>query len=319
MMRIVIITQGLSPIVEPLNKAHSVVGVVEARSPKQKTNKPHSAWSVLTSLRKGYRPNRVCTLKNYCAKASIPYWYMSDGCSVALQKWMNDLHPDLVCVYSMSELLRENIYRIPRCGTINLHPSLLPKYRGPNPYFWILLNEEKESGATIHYIDKGEDTGNILAQEAFSVSDAMTMSELRSASVNLGVQLMLGVIDRLENGSVATVRQPLNSPTVRARRVKPGEYHSLIQWEEWPSARIRRLFKREVVKIADLFPEASGHFWWDWKIQDVTPQTPATQRPGTFQVDAGVFTLFCKDGSIRFVRRFVGIKQVVRALIGKLL
>ncbi len=91
----------------------------------------------------------------------------------------------------MSELLRENIYRIPRCGGINIHPSLLPKYRCPNPYFWILLNEEPESVVTIHYINKGEDTGDILAKEAFVLNDAMTLPELRSLSVNRGMRLML--------------------------------------------------------------------------------------------------------------------------------
>lgn len=79
---------------------------------------------------------------------------MSDGCSESLERWIRDLNPDLICVYSISELLRENIYRIPGYGTINLHPSLLPKYRGPNPYFGILLNAEPESGVTIHYIDE---------------------------------------------------------------------------------------------------------------------------------------------------------------------
>lgn len=318
-MRIVIITQGLSPIVAPLTEAHSVVGIIEARPRQRKKNSQHSERSGLGSLRKVFGQSATGKLRRYCAKAAIPYWYMSDGCSESLERWMRDLNPDLICVYSMSELLRENIYRIPRYGTINLHPSLLPKYRGANPYFWILLNEEPESGVTIHYIDKGEDTGDVLAQEAFTMSGEMTVSELHSISVTHGVQLMLRVIHGLENGSISPVSQPETSPTVRARRVKPGEYHSLIRWEAWPSERVGRLFAREVVRLADLFPEAATHSWWDWKILDVTPQTLESQRPGTFQIEAGVFTLLCADGSIRFVRHFVGIKQVVRATIGKLL
>lgn len=317
-MRIVIITQGLSPIVVPLTEACSVVGVVEARPRQHKKDSQHSGRIRLGGLRKALGQFVGGRLRRYCAKSSIPYWYMSDGCSDALQQWLTELNPDLICVYSMSELLRENIFRIPQYGTINLHPSLLPRYRGPNPYFWILLDEEQESGVTIHYIDKGEDTGDVLAQEAFPVSDEMTVSELQSVSVTHGVQLMLRVIHDLENGSIAPISQPETSPTVRARRVKSAEYHSLIRWEEWSSARIRRLFDREVVRLSDLFPQIPTHYWWDWKTLEIVSSGVGSQPPGTIQIESGVFTLCCIDGSIRFVRHFVGMKKAVRAVVGKL-
>lgn len=91
----------------------------------------------------------------------------------------------------------------------------------------------------------------------------MTMSELRSTSVNLGVQLMLNVIVGIQSGNVKPVPQPKESPTVKARRVKPGQYHSIIRWEKCSSERIARLFTREVVRLEDLFPEAAAHFRWN--------------------------------------------------------
>lgn len=87
--------------------------------------------------------------------------------SCELESWVKSLSPDLIVVYSMSQLLKENIYSIPRFGTINLHPSYLPEYRGPNPIFWMYYNMEKQGGVTVHYIDQGEDTGNIILQKRY--------------------------------------------------------------------------------------------------------------------------------------------------------
>ncbi|MGI6455390.1 MAG: formyltransferase family protein [bacterium] len=81
-----------------------------------------------------------------------------------LERWVREKNPDFICVKSMSQLLKENIFSIPKYGTINLHPSILPNYRGPNPLFWTMFNQECESGMTVHYINKGEDTGDILRQ-----------------------------------------------------------------------------------------------------------------------------------------------------------
>ena len=70
-----------------------------------------------------------------------------------LKSWISNLNPDLMIIYKMPFLLPEYIYNLPLFGTINIHPSLLPRYRGPNPWFWIYYNMESYSGITIHKIN----------------------------------------------------------------------------------------------------------------------------------------------------------------------
>lgn len=79
------------------------------------------------------------------------------------------LNPDIVLVGSWGEKFSKETYCIPKIATINAHPSLLPKYRGPNPYFWVVKNREPVSGVTLHLMDDGFDTGAILAQEEVKV------------------------------------------------------------------------------------------------------------------------------------------------------
>jgi methionyl-tRNA formyltransferase len=78
--------------------------------------------------------------------------------------WIRRLEIDLLVCHAFMKKLPKHVYQVPRLGTVNIHPSLLPKYRGPSPTFWVLKNGEKETGLTSHYVDEGLDTGPIIAQ-----------------------------------------------------------------------------------------------------------------------------------------------------------
>ena len=85
------------------------------------------------------------------------------------KKELLKLNPDIVLVGSWGEKISKEIYDIPKIATINAHPSLLPKYRGPNPYYWVIKNQEQTSGVSFHLVDDGFDTGAILAQEEVKI------------------------------------------------------------------------------------------------------------------------------------------------------
>lgn len=93
------------------------------------------------------------------------------------------LNPDIVLVGSWGEKFEKATYDIPKIATINAHPSLLPKYRGPNPYFWVIKNQEQESGITLHLMDNGFDTGSILAQEVVKIYPSDTGESLKQRTV----------------------------------------------------------------------------------------------------------------------------------------
>ena len=93
------------------------------------------------------------------------------------------LNPDIILVGSWGEKFKKETFNIPKIATINAHPSLLPKYRGPNPYFWVIKNQEQVSGITFHLMDEGFDTGAILAQEEIKIYPSDTGKTLKDRTV----------------------------------------------------------------------------------------------------------------------------------------
>lgn len=89
--------------------------------------------------------------------------------SKEFQKAVLKLNPDIILVGSWSEKFKKPIIDLPKIGTINCHPSLLPAYRGPNPYMRVIMNEEKETGITFHLMDENLDTGPILLQKKIDI------------------------------------------------------------------------------------------------------------------------------------------------------
>ena len=88
-------------------------------------------------------------------------------------------NPDLGVIVHLSRLIRHDLMMIPTYGYINLHPALLPDYRGETPQHWPLINREKKAGITVHYIDETADTGDIIVQRVFDLNEEMYVSDLQ--------------------------------------------------------------------------------------------------------------------------------------------
>lgn len=99
------------------------------------------------------------------------------------KKALLKLNPDIILVGSWGERISKEIYDIPKIATINAHPSLLPKYRGPNPYYWVIRNQEQTSGVSFHLVDSDYDTGAILAQEEIKIYPSDTGKTLKERTV----------------------------------------------------------------------------------------------------------------------------------------
>ena len=93
------------------------------------------------------------------------------------------LNPDIILVGSWGERISKEIYNLPKIAAINAHPSLLPKYRGPNPYYWVIRNQEQTTGISFHLIDDDYDTGAILAQEEIKIFPSDTGKTLKERTV----------------------------------------------------------------------------------------------------------------------------------------
>lgn len=179
------------------------------------------------------------TLYKFAKKHHIPYLYTLKSSSLQVEGFLRSTCCDLICVASMPGLLKENIIQIPEKGIINAHPAKLPYYRGPDPSFWIFYNGEVEGGCTIHYIDVGEDTGGILAQECFPIPFDMTYEEYTKKIMEISPRLMVQVIREIEAGTAVPHPQPYIEGLSRARRLMPEDYR--IDFSEWDVRRAYHL------------------------------------------------------------------------------
>ena len=98
----------------------------------------------------------------------------------------------------MSHLLKENVFSIPKFGTVNLHYSYLPEYRGPAPLFWEYYDYVLNPGVTLHYMDKGEDTGDIIYQETDSINPGEKLEEVNQKLSFTGSKLISKMMENLE-------------------------------------------------------------------------------------------------------------------------
>lgn len=120
---------------------------------------------------------------NYIQSYNLPEIHARGVNTEKFKKAILKLNPDIILVGSWGELIKKEIYDIPKIATINAHPSLLPKYRGPNPYYWVIKNQEQTSGVSFHLVDGDYDTGAILAQEEIKIYPSDTGKTLKERTV----------------------------------------------------------------------------------------------------------------------------------------
>lgn len=108
----------------------------------------------------------------------------------SLIKKITEIEPDIIFSVYYRKILPFQLINLPKLGCVNIHPSILPFYRGPVPTAWAILNGEKEFGLTIHLMDKGIDTGAILVQEKYKILDDETGFELYNRGMQLGAKLL---------------------------------------------------------------------------------------------------------------------------------
>lgn len=130
--------------------------------------------------------------------------------SKQFKKELLKLEPDLIIVGSWSEKFKKPIIDLPKIGTINCHPSILPKYRGPNPYIRVIMNGEKETGITFHLMDENLDTGPILMQKKLEILqgfDGDTGGTLKNKCCNLAKPAVCELLQSMDNEIIIPIAQ----------------------------------------------------------------------------------------------------------------
>lgn len=121
---------------------------------------------------------------------------------------IKDLNADIAVVCSFNYKIPKVLLDSVKDGFINVHPSLLPKYRGPNPYSVVLLNGEKETGVTLHFMNEDFDTGNLIFQMKMNISEVETMGTLFNRSNILALDMLLETLQHYEKAPIQSFKQP---------------------------------------------------------------------------------------------------------------
>ena len=118
---------------------------------------------------------------------------------------------DLFVSMSYNQIFRERIYSLPKYKTINCHAGKLPFYRGRNILNWALINDEKEFGITVHYVNDGIDTGNIIVQQAYPITDADDYNTLLEVAYKECPKLLYQAIKKIQSGDLSSIDQSVLS------------------------------------------------------------------------------------------------------------
>ena len=120
---------------------------------------------------------------------------------------IKNINPDAICVVAYGKIIPKEILEIPKYGCINVHPSLLPKYRGPAPIQWAILNGDEKTGVTTMYLDEGMDSGDIILQEETKIDNNETSGELWDRLSKVGAKLLVKTLKEIENKKAPRKKQ----------------------------------------------------------------------------------------------------------------
>ena len=212
---------------------------------------------------------------------------------------LKQLKPDVIVVVAFGQILPEAVLQIPPYGCVNVHASLLPKYRGAAPIQWAILDGEQESGVTTMYMAKGLDTGDMIEQTVVPIAPKETGGSYHDKLAAAGAELCLSTLHKLENGTAERIPQD-DEQSCYAHMLNKSmgnlDFHkSAVELERfirglnpWPSAYSKINGKNIKIYEADIVAEAA--------LSDSDKQKEA----GTvLTVDKQTFLVRCGDGALK--------------------
>ena len=207
------------------------------------------------------------------------------------------LEPDVICVVAYGKILPSEILEIPKLGCINVHASLLPKYRGAAPIQWAVLNGDKTTGVTTMYMDVGMDTGDMILKQEVEIGENETTGELWDRLSIIGADLLVKTLDQIEKGTAPRIKQ---SDDFTMAPMLNKEI-SKIDWKEKTAQQIKNLV-RGLNPIMGAYSYLNGKKIKFWKVE-VEKDTNSNQENGTVikANDKDGLYIKAKDGVLKII------------------
>ena len=179
-----------SEILKSIYKEHEVLSIVTAEDSQKGRGKKYKSPSV----------------KLTAQELKIPVIQPKNLKDPNFINQLKNLNADLYVVIAF-RMLPESVWNIPKLGTINIHTSYLPNYRGAAPINWVLINGEKATGVTSFYINNEIDKGNILLQEKIELSDNITAAQLHEQLIVSGTKVIIQTLEKISKNKITSVQQ----------------------------------------------------------------------------------------------------------------
>lgn len=206
------------------------------------------------------------------------------------------LNPDVIVVSAFGQIIPKALLELPRYGCVNIHASLLPKYRGAAPIQWAVMDGEPVSGVTIMQMDEDLDTGDMLAKTEVPLEPDETGGSLFDKLSRAGADLLIRTLPALEQGTLTPEKQPLESPTAYARMIRKED--GRIDWNLEAEAIERRI--RGLNPWPSAYTELTGKILKIWRAE-VLPKESG-QAPGTVtEAGKGGFCVQTGKGVLRLL------------------
>lgn len=213
------------------------------------------------------------------------------------------INPDVICVVAYGKILPKEILEIPSKGCINVHGSLLPKYRGAAPIQWAVINGDKTTGITTMYMDEGMDTGDMILKKEVQIGENETTGELWDKLSKIGGELLVETLEKLQNGTAPRIKQEGDftlAPMLDKSIAK-------IDWEEQTAQQIKNLV-RGLNPIMGAYTMLDGKKYKFWKV-DVANSAEIFTDNSDFLKNGVVLVSDPRDGL--FIKTKDGILKVL--------
>jgi methionyl-tRNA formyltransferase len=217
------------------------------------------------------------------------------GKSETLSNFITELKPDLIWIADYRYIIPQNIIAVPKLGAVNLHPSLLPAYRGRAVVNWAIINGETTLGLTAHFTDEGVDTGDIIDQVIFTITDKQNVGDALNILYPLYFTITQKVINEFINGTIKRMKQPKEGMVYPARKPMDGK----INWDDTVE-NIYNLIRAVAYPYPGAFTHLENEKLTIWKAEKVPGGANDTGLPGTILNIAGdAFTVKCANGLLK--------------------
>ena len=185
-------------------------------------------------------------VKAWAEAHDLPVWQPAKIKTEEFTAQLEAMKPDLMVVVAFGQILSQRILDIPAYGCINVHASLLPRYRGAAPMQWCVINGEEKTGVTTMFMDAGLDTGDMLLARELAIGPDMTLEEVHDGLMAMGSQVLIETLEQLSDGTLQRIPQTgesnyapmLTKETGHIDWTKPAaDVHNLVRGlNSWPGA-----------------------------------------------------------------------------------